>query len=345
LLHIRRYDSFLSAYGQIEMSKHYRYWGKVKIDPANDNNHCHLLIYHALDVTAVAARWWDASPVVQNLLTPSGEDKRIIRAWLLFFIALHDIGKFDIRFQAKCLAVWQQLNPQRLGRYPSLNQCQKFPHGPGGLFLFWKDRLEPEEEDSPQYSWVPWLEAVCGHHGFIMPLSEVIATERPVEDKYAFHLPFSLQSWAEADRLAREAFIAEMAALFLHPVGLTLDDNPPPPVASLAGFCSVSDWLGSWSSDDTFLCCSDILPVADYFDQRYEQDAVKVLARGGVLSQAQRYSGVAAPGSGVIYSECNGEEGAPRIHTRDWPLYHLPRQFATHSWYMLPQEKLCTSAK
>jgi len=276
------------------MKIHYLYWGKVKSDSGNDNKVCHLLIYHALDVAAVAARWWDTSPVVQNLLTPPGENKKIIRAWLLFFIALHDIGKFEIRFQAKQLAVWQQLNPQRKGRYPSLEQCRKFPHGPGGLFLFWQDRLKTEEEDAPQYSWVPWLEAVCGHHGFIMPLSEVIAIDQPVESEYAFDLPFSLRCWAGADRLAREAFIAEMAALFLHPVGLTLEDIPPLPGAALAGFCSVSDWLGSWSSEDTFLCCTDILPAADYFNQRYEQDAVKVLARSGVLSQAQRYSGIAA---------------------------------------------------
>jgi len=66
------------------------------------------------------------------------------------------------------------------------------------------------------------------------------------------------------------------------------------------------------------------------------------------LSQAETPQAAlekAAPGKGAIYSEFPGEDGAPRINTRDWPLYHLPRQFATHSWYMLPQETLCTSAK
>ena len=82
----------------------FKYWGKA--DPAYPlEQKWHPLVYHSLDVVAVAAAWWDKNPVIQRIFLngfhwpESGAEQ--LRAWVLFFVALHDLGKFDLRFQLK----------------------------------------------------------------------------------------------------------------------------------------------------------------------------------------------------------------------------------------------------
>ncbi|XNM88681.1 HD domain-containing protein [Escherichia coli] len=63
--------------------------------------------------------------------------KQRVKAWLLFFIALHDIGKFDIRFQYKSAESWLKLNPATPSlNGPSTQMCRKFDHGAAGLYWF-----------------------------------------------------------------------------------------------------------------------------------------------------------------------------------------------------------------
>ena len=61
----------------------------------------HLLLYHCLDVAAaVADVWWQqSSSIRQRFIGMTGLDEQQTQAWLLFFIALHDYGKFDLRFR------------------------------------------------------------------------------------------------------------------------------------------------------------------------------------------------------------------------------------------------------
>uniref|UniRef100_UPI0023790F72 HD domain-containing protein n=2 Tax=Escherichia coli TaxID=562 RepID=UPI0023790F72 len=87
------------------------YWGKSSKSLTKGND-IHLLIYHCLDVAAVADCWWEQSVVLQNAFCQNEMlSKQMVKAWLLFFIALHDIGKFDIRFQYKSAESWLKLNP------------------------------------------------------------------------------------------------------------------------------------------------------------------------------------------------------------------------------------------
>ncbi|NOS88270.1 MAG: CRISPR-associated endonuclease Cas3'', partial [Methylococcaceae bacterium] len=71
----------------------------------------HLLAYHCLDVAAVAAVWWDASPSLRKQFSHiiQAQSEQQAKAWVLFFVALHDLGKLDIRFQLKAKAVAIQL--------------------------------------------------------------------------------------------------------------------------------------------------------------------------------------------------------------------------------------------
>ncbi|MGC9910207.1 HD domain-containing protein, partial [Escherichia coli] len=96
------------------------YWGKSSKSLTKGND-IHLLIYHCLDVAAVADCWWDQSVVLQNTFCRNEMlSKQRVKAWLLFFIALHDIGKFDIRFQYKSAESWLKLNPATPGNDSNL---------------------------------------------------------------------------------------------------------------------------------------------------------------------------------------------------------------------------------
>ena len=69
------------------LKSYYRYWGKAE----KDGDGYHLLPYHCLDVAAVAAAWWDASPTIRRAFHRRNKlSKEQLRAWVLFFVALHD---------------------------------------------------------------------------------------------------------------------------------------------------------------------------------------------------------------------------------------------------------------
>ena len=73
-----------------------QYWGKTVREDSKEAS-CHLLIWHSLDVAAVASSWWDCLPSIRSFFcrkSPSLDEAKV-KAWILFFIALHDIGKFD----------------------------------------------------------------------------------------------------------------------------------------------------------------------------------------------------------------------------------------------------------
>lgn len=264
----------------------YRYWGKAR-NRDEQGDEYHLLVYHCLDVAAVAARWWDNSTALRRLFSRQCDQKQV-KAWLLFFVALHDLGKFDVRFQCKARSVWLSLNPEDRGReLPADHDCRGYDHGSAGLYWFLQDH-PPDDDDGfgdpvwPFPGWHPWLEAVCGHHGTLRQVADVISA--PLSPGV------ELGHLVERDREARLLWLQILESLFLIPAGLSLDDSPPPPSPLLAGFCSVSDWLGSWQSDDTFSYDasppSDDTGLSTYFEARYHQDAAIVLKRSGLLGQA-----------------------------------------------------------
>ena len=81
------------------------YWGKcVTAFPPKQKHYpgWHLFHFHCLDVAAVAACWWEGSLALRKAFAHSmGCDENKGKAWVLFFIALHDYGKLDVRFQRK----------------------------------------------------------------------------------------------------------------------------------------------------------------------------------------------------------------------------------------------------
>lgn len=108
-------------------------------------------------------------------------------------------------------------------------------------------------------------------------------------------MPSSLSSFAEQDKQARHEWISVLEVLFLAPVGILTNDTPPKCSSMVAGFCSISDWLGSWTTTDTFIfnhrAPLNLQELRSYFTERHK-DAEQVLKRSGLLSKSHCYAGV-----------------------------------------------------
>ncbi|MFQ5675835.1 MAG: CRISPR-associated helicase/endonuclease Cas3, partial [bacterium] len=273
----------------------YRYWGKASSSDERGTSY-HLLAYHCLDVAAVGAAWWKASEVIRSrFITRSGLGEPQVKAWVLFFLTLHDLGKFDVRFQLKAkdvaLTLWDgfaNADPNLpSGYYHGEYSCfwlyddlsERFDWKPGDAF--WEAAAGEEIWDK----WLPWVQAVAGHHG-VLPL-----------DLEGTSGNFADQTVIDHDKEARLAFVSEMENLFLKPAGLSLDDLPPPcNIDFLAGFCAVCDWLGSAVANSagqprfTYIGKPGI-PLFRYFDDRLNI-AEQILAESGSVQQTTSKGGM-----------------------------------------------------
>jgi CRISPR-associated endonuclease/helicase Cas3 len=279
----------------------YRYWGKAqKPDSQEDGDTCHLLVYHSLDVAAVGRQWLNSSPVlVRRFVTMTGCKEKQALAWVLFFIAIHDLGKFDIRFQLKALTATQGLWKTLDLQLPDPIISREYWHGEYAVYWVYQDlgdRFswkmgdpwdEPDGEDRWK-TWLPWIRAVAGHHGM----------EPPDTYEPTGYPPQAAPEVIVQDRKARLAFVQAMETLFLEPAGLSLNNLPPPcDLEFLAGFCSVCDWLGSTTENHfeeiRFGFVSEVKNLDTYFKIRLEV-ASRILAESGLLGHAVTCGGMAA---------------------------------------------------
>ena len=149
------------------MQPYRRYWGKAR--PVEGSAAAfHLLPYHCLDVAAVAACWWDGTESMRRTFAHAfGVPEQLGRAWILFFVALHDLGKLDVRFQLKAPDVLRELQPKL--NHEDVEHEPRFDHGSAGLKwagMEYRNWLGcPDDDGSAFDAWVHWLEAVTGHHG------------------------------------------------------------------------------------------------------------------------------------------------------------------------------------
>lgn len=287
----------------------YRYWGKACADDGQDNSY-HLLPYHCLDVAAVTEEWWRQSRDISRcFIEITGLSEKQTRAWLLFFIALHDYGKFDLRFQRKALEAWKAVNAELSAIPTQLNgqSIKEYNHGPAGLYWFYQDlkeRFSSGEDDfyaddnDDWAAWCSWLAPVVGHHGVVPQDHE--------KDNPKYQLHSASQLILDAFKQSRRQWLSALELLFLAPAGLSLDDTPPLLATSknsqsaatmLAGFCSVSDWLGSselFTYDDQ--PCDDL---AQWYECRLKI-AKKTLQEAGVISQIKPYQTIDALLNGYL---------------------------------------------
>lgn len=244
-----------------------------------------------MDVVAVADQWWEHSPNIRRSFSQgTGLSEEQTYAWIMFFVALHDLGKFDIRFQMKALELAKENYkadlPKNIGSKP-------YFHGDEGYTWFVQES-DFYFGDIERQSWLQnWFASVAGHHGTIPTHSE----PNPP--------PFVEELIKTQDCIARQEWIQELSNLFLRPAGISFADIPlkSPPIL-LAGFCSVCDWLGSNRDYFKFQENSSSLKenypsLKDYFVIR-KGKALEILENFGLLSHINTKGGMEA-----LYPEYN----------------------------------------
>ncbi len=226
----------------------HRYWGKSDKDGG-----FHLLPYHSLDVAAVGHVLLRMRPAWKAALARvAGASERGLAGSVVFFLALHDLGKFAEGFQGLRSDL-----VERLGR-TSKGLANRPRHDAMGNLL-WRELWSPKRArpdavlalrgvDGAEVSstraakrWYPWISAVTGHHG----RPPELANHSLLGDHFSLSSPSG--SWKDAAE-----FVGGVHSI-LRPDGLDLfceaADIEEYHLARsswwMAGFAILCDWVGS----------------------------------------------------------------------------------------------------
>lgn len=253
-----------------------RYWGKAMPNDGQGSRF-HLLAYHSLDVAAcgkflLALPQFSLRPLADMLGWPVVK----LDALFVYFLALHDVGKFSRAFQglARDLSadlVSADASPLNTPRHDTL-----------GWWL-WRtldaDELLSELFSDPALSefWAIWMRTVAGHHG--MPPKESENGGLIVADAGDYFL--------RADREAARAFMDAVFRLLLAEHGalprierthrLILKRH----TWRLAGLAVLADWLGS--NQAYFPYQSQPMPLSEYWLVAMQR-AGKAVASAGLAT-------------------------------------------------------------
>lgn len=193
------------------------------------------LLYHLLDVAAVAEGIWDAvlSPWVRRRIAAAmGLDEATARKWYIFLAASHDIGKASPAF-AHLRTIPQELRQQieDAGLPPVPRAKIQVMHGAVSTHVL-NDELRAPRFGVSSDIVSTLATAVGGHHGLFPSRGQA---GNNVKELIGNH------RWVDAHR----RLLHELADL------LELPRNRPPlqidnsAAMWLAGFVSVADWIGS----------------------------------------------------------------------------------------------------
>ena len=252
----------------------WRYWGKA--DPAFDGRY-HPAVLHSLDVAACAAVLLLRDPVLRRKLAAAlGRADDVVET-TAYFCSLHDIGKFDVRFQVKASAVAEKLQPGLTTRVAKVS----YDHGGEGF------RQLDEDLDLLELFGLggnALLQGVCGHHGNL-PSRAGVARDHP-------------HSLIEQDKGVRREVIDALTALFAsrgartHLARLKADAQQ-----LVAGVCAIADWVGS--NTEWFAYNEGPVDLAAWFTQACERAEVAVDA-AGLVPRPVRTSSFAALFPGYV---------------------------------------------
>ncbi|MBG0774937.1 MAG: CRISPR-associated helicase Cas3' [Desulfovibrionaceae bacterium] len=255
-----------------------RYWGKAGRE-AGDGTY-HPLACHGLDVAACAqalverdawlgARLGALCPF-PGALWPGAA---------VFFVALHDAGKFSHVFQGSRPDLLRRLQ----GRAPSVPYGRERHHTllatallPRHVFPLLRSRLglEAHDPEDVDLALAPLAAAVFGHHGVPVPARPAVNRE---------------ECFSKDDLVAVLEYAELCVGLFLPPSS----PGPMPELAAcarfswlLAGLCVLADWLGS--DERFFPPAPHIADYADYYHRCALPSARQALDASGVLPAAAR---------------------------------------------------------
>jgi CRISPR-associated endonuclease/helicase Cas3 len=247
------------------------YWGYASpyAHSSHDINY-HLLPYSALDRAIVATLALDKNPqICQQLAATIPHDicPQKLKTWIVFFTALSDLGKFDIRYQM------QQM--EALMAFKRLYHAQHINHNAGLWFNNKQATLSWCHKELPAYlhhdfrscslfrqHWLAWLSTMLyGNH------------QPPTIKKNFFQCDVDYYL-LQQDQYARNTWFKALTELLLEPHGLSIKHLPPilnqRTTLLLSGFFNLSDWLSRQTTWFSFQKTPS-QTLADYYEQRIQQ--------------------------------------------------------------------------
>ncbi|KMT64541.1 CRISPR-associated helicase/endonuclease Cas3 [Catenovulum maritimum] len=228
---------------------YFKYWGKAKKDSEQPGADYHLLPYHCLDVAAVADVWLTESRILlKQIASQINRTEQEARSIMLFYILLHDLGKFDARFQNFVEDIRLELQGDEYEVTP-----EKYNHGSHGYLHFIQ-----------MYDHNEAMKAVAGHHGYCDMSIDRNLIEPDADEELIELDSFARQEWI--------AFCLEFTGLSEIPdVG---------EITMLAGLCSVADWIGSSITNFT----TEEMDLYVYYQQGLSR-AKAALIESGVINK------------------------------------------------------------
>jgi len=213
----------------------------------------HCLLYHLLDVAAVAWVMWDRTLSNSQrswLMDLLGVDAHSAQICLSLLAGLHDIGKATPGFQRKVKMLFDRLIEMGLTDDP-----YDEPHGVLSAIIL-KEKLSTIGFDGEAAHL--FAAVIGGHHGVWIPNSSMRRHKRSA---------LGGQKWLDLQSQLFET----MQNLFAVP-NLTLSDNANllnQLLVFVSGFISVCDWIGS--NDTYFPYEIDIIEPGIYFERALAQ--------------------------------------------------------------------------
>ncbi len=256
-----------------EIKTIFNFWGKA--DPNYpDEPKWHPVAYHSLDVAACGQVLLRCQPAwLDTLARLSGLDSAALSPWLVFLLAIHDLGKFGDGFQALRPDLQQILRRRvvRMAydvRHDTLGYALVMEHLPGWLRC-------PELAERRGNLLRLWAAAVTGHHG-----------RPPKNDNLRAHVDRHVPAGSVREDAGQ--FVADMRCLLLPE-----DWGLPPRTDGLldrykrsswlvAGLAVVADWLGSNTHWFKYHCPD--LSLEDYWHNVALPAAEKAVAESGLLA-------------------------------------------------------------
>ncbi len=258
----------------IKMTHYHCFWGKTNRHSDEKGALYHLLPYHSLDVAAIAYVLLNQhSLLISHFSKLTGLTKEDFKQWAVFFMSLHDIGKFADSFQ--------NLSPETLKQLQQRTSEREYSERHDSLgFLLWNEILREQfelleilpasrkgrvstQEEAINY----WMAAVTGHHG------EPPKTLSVVANTY----------FDQADFEAVNEYTKDIQQLFVKDTPFPDVDAKKLELASwwLSGLTVLCDWLGS--NKDYFPYVAKEIPLDAYWRKSVKQ-AEKAIAKTGLLT-------------------------------------------------------------
>lgn len=242
----------------------------------------HLLAYHCLDIAAVGRCLLGSDkPLIHQLAKQLNVEPVWLKSWLVFCLAIHDLGKFARAFQG----LKTDLSPDLVAKNPNMPYSER--HDSLG-FCVWRDLLQDQvanwlrqktDQTHDLKYWQPWLEIVTGHHG--MPPKKSL----PINN---FFQP--------EDKAAALAFIQDVADLllddfdFLPLQNKTLTKHLKAVSWQIAGVAVLADWLGS--NQEHFMYCNQVKNLNDYWQTNALPCAQKAIQDLPEPAKVQAFQGI-----------------------------------------------------